>query len=181
MLPHYIITMGLDQYLRAEISLPDYDRLCDERKTPRNQELSKLRETALNVLGPKPTDEVVFGTFGVPASVSIRLNVAYWRKSNQIHAWFDRLSMANHEKHLENCEDLGVQLDDLKQLVSTCQEVLDDHDKAGELLPTEGGFFYGSTEYNDCYFNNLKQTVRMLQPFIDIADDRWVFSYHGWW
>jgi hypothetical protein len=34
------------------------------------------------------------------------------------------------------------------------------------LLPTQGGFFFGDTEYNEYYLDDLRQTLRQLEPLL---------------
>ena len=89
-------------------------------------------------------------------------SVAYWRKANAIHKWF----VDNVQNGTDDCGKYRVTVDQLKQLVKACKEVLKDHSKAGELLPSQGGFFFGSTEVDDWYFEDLKSTVKQLTPVI---------------
>ena len=48
--------------------------------------------------------------------------VCYWRKANAIHRWF-----CEHVAHreLDDCEEVEVTLDDLRELMSACVQVLD--------------------------------------------------------
>ena len=72
---------------------------------------------------------------------SISVEAAYWRKANQIHDWFVR----NVQDGEDECRPHYVERDKLAELVGLCQQVLADHDKAKDLLPTKDGFFFGST------------------------------------
>lgn len=55
-----------------------------------------------------------------------REQVAYWRKANAIHAWFDRKYQKISEgEPLENCQDFCVTRDDLIELKNTCEKVLE--------------------------------------------------------
>ena len=89
-------------------------------------------------------------------------NVAYWRKANAIHKWF----VDNVQNGNDDCNKYCVTVDQLKQLVKACKDTLEDHSKAGELLPPQSGFFFGSTEIDDWYFEGLKSTVKQLTPVI---------------
>lgn len=90
--------------------------------------------------------------------------VGYWRKANQIHAWF----VKNTQNGVDECQRTEVPLDKLKELLSTCRSILKHKSikKAQELLPPQGGFFFGNTDYNECYFRDLKSTVKILSPLI---------------
>lgn len=38
-----------------------------------------------------------------------------------------------------------------------------------ELLPSQSGFFFGSTDYDDWYIEDLKETVKALKPIVEHA------------
>ena len=70
----------------------------------------------------------------------------------------------------------------LGDLLNRCAEVLADRSKASELLPTTDGFFFGGTEYDDWYFNSLKNTIQEIIPILsdgDIKDGD--LYYYGWY
>jgi hypothetical protein len=56
----------------------------------------------------------------------------------------------------------------LEELRNTCKTVLEDRTKAVELLPTQSGFFFGSTEYDEYYFDDLKDTIKIIEPAIEL-------------
>lgn len=108
---------------------------------------------------------------------SVDTELVYWRKANAIHNFFTSLK----EQH-ESCESIEVTKDMLGQLLDRCAEVLADRSKASELLPTTSGFFFGSTEYDDWYFNKLKNTIQEIIPILsdgDIKDGD--LYYFGWY
>ena len=75
-----------------------------------------------------------------------------------------------------------VEVDTLKRLVDLCKEVLADNSKAEDLLPTQDGFFFGDTGYNDYYFEDLAYTVEKLTPFVTDPDWQiWDFNYQSSW
>ena len=86
------------------------------------------------------------------------LEIGYWRKANQIHNWF----VENIQEGIDDCGDYPVTISQLDELKALCQEVLDDKSKAEELLPTKAGFFFGSIEYDDYYFDELIDTIRII-------------------
>lgn len=108
-------------------------------------------------------------------------SVLYWRKCNQIHQWFDNLVGG-----VENCGNYPVTIDDLKQLRNDCQRVLDNHALAEEVLPVMSGFYFGSYEYDEWYFMDLKNTVDDLNKFLDLNEPldnstKDEYYYHAWW
>lgn len=88
----------------------------------------------------------------------VEVPVAYWRKANAIHRWFVEMCADG----VDNCQPVYVDGSQIEELVNLCKEVLEDHSKASELLPTQDGSFFGSTEYDEWYFEDLEKTVKML-------------------
>jgi hypothetical protein len=79
----------------------------------------------------------------------VEVPVMYWRKANAIHKWF----IDNRADGEDNCQPIFV---------------LADRTKADELLPTESGFFFGGTEYDDWYFQDLEYTQRRLTELLPL-------------
>jgi len=90
---------------------------------------------------------------------SIQTQVAYWRKANAIHKWF----VDNVQDGNDNCAGYPVWKDKLAELVNLCREVLTNKRLAKKLLPRQDGFFFGSLKYNSDYFDDLKDTIEMLE------------------
>lgn len=110
---------------------------------------------------------------------SISLEVGYWRKANAIHNWFvEKLA-----EGVDDCQQIPVSLDDLKELKGLCLEVLADHKKADDLLPSTGGFFFGSTEYGEWYYKDLKETVKIVDKAVlmDAKYNGLDFYYEASW
>jgi len=93
--------------------------------------------------------------------------VAYWRKANEIHSWF----VENVQNGNDDCDVYReVTISDLQTLRDLCERVLADHDLAEELLPTCSGFFFGGTEYDDWYFNDLELTIQQIDKILETTD-----------
>ena len=102
---------------------------------------------------------------------------AYWRKANQIHNWF----VENVQNGTDDCKSYYVSEQQLQELIDTCKEVLADHDKAPDLLPTCSGCFFGGTDYDEYYYEDLEYTVRHLEDVLANASDRYEFYYNSSW
>lgn len=89
----------------------------------------------------------------------IREHVAYWRKTNQIHAWFVR----NVQNNVDDCKEYDVSHEDLMRLVQDCKNVLRNPELANDILPPQDGFFFGSTGIDQYYFEDLKNTIEQLK------------------
>lgn len=104
--------------------------------------------------------------------------LAYWRKANQIHGWFERNTT---DGYIENCELYPVCLEDVRCLMADCKLVAEDHSRARDVMPTEDGFFFGDTGYDENYFAQLAETVPLLERVIERTDDADELFYHAWW
>jgi hypothetical protein len=85
--------------------------------------------------------------------------VCEWRKANAVHKWFVDHVQAGED----DCGRYAVSVDKLKQLRSDCQnamELFDDRniEEAAQFMPTQEGFFFGSTEYDEWYREDLQRT-----------------------
>ena len=108
-----------------------------------------------------------------------REEVMYWRKANQVREWFVR--NAGLEVN-SDCEVIEISEDQLEQLYDDCNKVIKNPKLASEVMPTSSGFFFGSTEYNERYFDQLKETMDSIQRIFDTTDfDTEVIEYTEWW
>jgi hypothetical protein len=65
-------------------------------------------------------------------------------------------------------------------LRNRCTDVLSDRGLAQELLPTQNGFFFGSTEYDEDYFEELERTEKELTEVL--RDGTWDYlEYQASW
>lgn len=136
--------MGLDSYLHAEKYISGWSVSGD---TTEYQAITAL-------LG-------VSSTNACPA-LEVTLRVAYWRKANQIHRWF----VEKVQDGEDDCKPHYVSREKLEELRNECQVVLDNPDRAQAILPTESGFFFGSTEYDEDYLQDLRDTVEQLDAVL---------------
>jgi len=155
--------MGLDQYLSASEYIsrwdysPEYDRSENE-----------LFSQIVSQFGVE-VDPSGF------AGLSIDFPMGYWRKSNQIHNWF----VENLADGVDECQKIFVSRESLENLRDLCNQVLADNSLAKDLLPTGAGFFFGSLEYDEYYFGDLKQTVEIIDRCLKSKFD--YFDYQASW
>jgi hypothetical protein len=108
--------------------------------------------------------------------------VLYWRKVNALHKFFcDRGILEAGGK--ENVGRYIISRNDLIDLVFVMKRILVDNSVklAEETLPTESGFFFGSTEYDEFYFNDLKDAVTLVSAELDAVPDQEVWFYEASW
>ena len=106
--------------------------------------------------------------------------LCYWRKANQIRNFFvNNIDDFNYE---DNFGDYVVSKELLEKLLKTIDEVLDDHSKAAELLPTSEGFFFGSQDYDEWYFRELEDTKNNIQQILNNFDfEKEKVVYYEWY
>jgi hypothetical protein len=95
------------------------------------------------------------------------VEVGYWRKANAIHNWF----VQNCQKGIDECQEARVSVTKLKSLRSTVNKVLaaakkGDFSLAEDMLPTQSGFFFGGTDYDEYYIQDLESTLEILDKAI---------------
>lgn len=116
--------------------------------------------------------------------------VAYWRKANQIHAWF----VNNFQEGKDECKPSSmITLDDLLDLRSLCQAVLSFknnkdqpyykwQDTAQIVLPSRSGFFFGGTEYDENYLYDIELTVKQINEIEASHEaERHAYFYESSW
>ena len=101
--------------------------------------------------------------------------VAYWRKANQIHKWF----VDHVQEGKDDCGEYYVSTEKLKELIQECKSVLEKPETGVEKLPTKSGFFFGGTEYDEYYYNDLRDTVDQIEPLLSEKDGS--FYYKSSW
>lgn len=109
-------------------------------------------------------------------SACLEFTVGCWRKANAIHAWF----VSEVQDGSDDCGTYYVGKEQLEQLKLDCLEVINNPDLASEKLPTQSGFFFGDTGYNEYYFQDLKDTVEIIDKCLKMPSE-WSFNYHSSW
>ena len=99
--------------------------------------------------------------------------VAYFRKVNFLIPFFG---------YEENCSNIEIGKYQVEDLIEACKEVLANHDKASFLLPTQAGFFFGSTDYDDWYFDDVQNVKEKFEEILaDFDMDEDILLMHCWW
>lgn len=146
--------MGLDMYLNAKKYLSEYDIAVAEKRA---------------------AVSIIFGGLDVQ-EISVR--AMYWRKANAIHNWF----VENVQDGEDNCAPYYVSRENIEQLINDIATVLENRSKAEKILPTGSGFFFGSTEYDSYYFEELERTLaELLALIINPSLDGFEFEYQASW
>lgn len=105
----------------------------------------------------------------------VTVEAMYWRKANQIHAWF----VKNCQEGEDDCGNYYVGREQLAELRELILQALKDRDS--KLLPPQGGFFFGSTDVDSYYWQDLETTAQGLERVLIEFPDAWEFEYHSSW
>jgi len=102
-----------------------------------------------------------------PNKVSMVIEeIMYWRKVNAIHNWF----VQNVQDGEDDCGEYYISLTNIQSLLDIINTVLKDLTLAPKLLPTTSGFFFGGEEYDEYYFDQLKETQKVLTKLLEQKD-----------
>lgn len=122
----------------------------------------------------------------------IKEEIAYWRKANQIHNFFMKndvvgsdtiatVDISDIRELLKICKRLKQELRLTKGKIHTGAkyskngveeiyeegEVIANPELAEELLPTRAGFFFGGTDYDSYYYEQICEAIPILQKIVD--------------
>jgi hypothetical protein len=147
-------------YLEARRFVSGYSHSKDEE-----QELFK---TITESVGLQDMHDERFATVSV--------NVAYWRKANHIHNWF----VQNVQGGEDDCKTYHVPREKLIELEDVCRRVIANgtSEYAQEHLPTSSGFFFGTDDYDEYYYENTEWTARRLVELAGLPEGMNGFDFY---
>ncbi len=179
--------MGLDMYLEKRTYVKNWDHM-----KPAEKHIVTVTGPAEKNIKCERISEIVE-------------EAMYWRKANAVHQWF----VTNVQNGQDNCGHYYVSTEKLEELASLCERIVKattliegkvkngsnqdgpiiedgkimDYESAklaSELLPTTSGFFFGSTDYNEWYFDDVKETAEKLRALLNEGDGG-SYYYHSSW
>jgi len=170
--------MGLDMYLEKRHYVKNYDYM-----KPKDRH-------AITVARGDGSDA------GIKAEriCSVAEQVAYWRKANAVHQWFvtnvqkGKDDCGHYYVTIEQLQKLKADCDKVLANVKTKkakvnagwrltaegkEELLQDGERvidtqiAETVMPTQGGFFFGHTDYDDWYLDSLRYTSETIAGLLE--------------
>lgn len=160
--------MGLDMYLSKRTYVKNWNYMKPEERH------------TITVTGPQAATIK-------PERISyIEEQVGYWRKANAIHQWF----VDHCQDGVDDCRNAYVSREQLAELRDLCRSLMSAYEtdpeaataRAGTELPPQSGFFFGSTDTDDGYWQDLRETANLLTAALDENGDGWgEFQYHSSW
>jgi len=107
----------------------------------------------------------------------LEVEFGYWRKANAIHRWF----VDNVQYGDDDCGHYDVSREQLQELLDEVNTVLEHREKAPDLFPPQSGFFFGSTDIDEGYWQDMTTTKEILERALDDKYKDWSFQYHSSW
>ena len=153
--------MGLDMYLYKKHYVKNWDWMADHEK--HTISLKKGKKKLAHI---KP-DRVC----------SVVEEVMYWRKFNALHKWF----VDNVQEGVDDCKESFVDESDLMMLLETLTYVYENKDTAETILPTAQGFFFGSDDIDEYYWEEVKSTIIQLKDLLEEDNKGASFYYRSSW
>ena len=154
--------MGLDMYLSKKTYVQNWSHMA-----PQKRHSVTVKRGGVDVPHIKPER----------VSYIVEL-IHSWRKANQIHRWF----VENVQGGVDNCEEYFVSRDNLKELLQECRRAIENKESASDILPTASGCFFGSTDYDEYYFQDIEETAEMLEKlFEEEPENQCDFYYQSSW
>lgn len=134
--------------------------------------------------------------------------VGYWRKANAIHEWFvDNVQDGKDDckEYWVSNDDLEKLLSICKTIKEKCPlvagkvangqrfnkkteewediiedgEVMTNSEIAAELLPTQSGFFFGGTNYDQYYYYDILNTIEIIENIFKENDELEKQGFNG--
>ena len=173
--------MGLDMYAYRRTYVGNYwEKAADQVKLVKPKTSNSFNKKSIDLIEDAKISEITE-------------RIAYWRKANAIHAWFvnnvqdgvDECQQASFS--VEKMQELV----DLCKLVLKTAETKDgkvvngqtfkdgkwedimadgivvtNPEEVAELLPPMEGFFFGSTDVDGYFLEDVQSTIDQLEPYL---------------
>lgn len=193
--------MGLDMYLKKGKRIP---KMPYEKYKQLNNEIndSKLLQLKYRKYVQTCGEHIHWK--------ALTKEVGYWRKANAIHKFFVdnvqkgyddcdeyMVTKATLKNLLSICNRIKAQCklvpgkvivsysyNDKGEKVPNYKDglVIDKPEIPAVLLPTQDGFFFGNTEYNEYYMEDINYTIELIEKILEETDFRkYYITYTSSW
>lgn len=116
----------------------------------------------------------------------IEVEVGYLRKANAIHGWL----VDTFADGKDDCEPLFLEMEDFDKLKALIDPILE-LESAGKnseaislaekTLPPTDGFFFGSDEVDQWYFDALKEMSKIIEKYRTLVERSNADGHNEWW
>lgn len=162
--------MGLDMYLHAEMYVSQRDYTTWVKDSGEEPPVNEAYKTVTSLF-PTGSDE-----YNSESGALVSLTIGYWRKANAIHGWIVKKCAYG----VDECQRIYVNHIRVKELRDLVSILLINKDpvEAQAMLSPEQGFFFGSDEIDDWYWENLEKTIHILDKAIDLQENQGMSIYY---
>ena len=141
------------------------------------------RTSSENITNVKDVEDLKSLFNKIVVTVKEDFTVGYWRKANAI---FTLIENTCKPEGIEDCEHIYISVDQIKTMLDICKQVKENPDTAHEKLPTQSGFFFGSTEYDEYYFETIDYTIELFEKVLTFMskndnDNYYDIIFYAWW
>lgn len=145
--------------------------------------LKLSRAHSESITNVKDVEELELLFDNILVTVKEEFTIGYWRKANAI---LNLIETTCKPEGIEDCERIYITVDQIKTMLHICKQVKENPDIAHEKLPTQSGFFFGSTEYDDYYFETINYTIELFEKvltFMSKGDNNNYYDiiFYAWW
>jgi hypothetical protein len=157
--------MGLDMYLYKKTYVQNWEHQTPEQ---RHTISVKLGENAREDIKPHRIAYIVE-------------QIGYWRKFYALDGWI----IDNCGGGIDECQKIDISAHDLRVLLETLREVkraIEDKDNKtiSLLFPPTGGFFFGSTEVDEYYKEQIDQTIPIIEEAVNKEEGEEFYYQSSW-
>ena len=98
--------------------------------------------------------------------------VAYWRKFNSLHGWM----VKNVQDGIDECQQSEIPREKIQQLVEILGIIKEVPQKAEVLMPATDGFFFGSTQYDQYFLDDVNTALDAFQDMLQHPDQTYFYQ-----
>ena len=158
--------MGLDQWLYKKTYVQNWEH---QRPEERHEITIKLGGVLREDIRP---DKIAY----------IVEQAGYWRKFNALHGWI----VENCAGGIDECQEIELREEDLRELYEALEKVRDlvkanNTEKVQEILPPTSGFFFGSTDINEYYQQEVERTIQVIEQALICVGSDVSYYYQASW
>ncbi|MGY3725451.1 hypothetical protein SAMN05421767_10422 [Granulicatella balaenopterae] len=99
----------------------------------------------------------------------------YFRKVNSLQGFFEE------KFNIDNCEYIEIDEDTIDDIITRCKVVLEYPKLADDVFPTTEGFFYGRYDYNQSYFEDVKDVYNCFSELKKLLNQLEKIYYTCWY
>ena len=102
--------------------------------------------------------------------------IGYWRKFNALHHYI----VENFADGEDDCRLIYLYRERIEQILQVLKTIKQDKSRANELLPTQSGFFFGSTDYDEWYWEDVEYSIELFETVLKLPKEYSIYYQASW-